>query len=597
MLAIVGLLLGLLSLVSGSVKCRCQPGDACWPSEHDWKALNDSIHGHLVRVRPIGHICHEPFYNRTSCNELARLQSDANWRAAQPGALQSFNWENWPQKHESCAIEANPNSTCQQGRIPWYSAVVHSVDEIQEAVRFAKQRNLRLVIKNTGHDSCGRSGAPYSLQILTNRLKNITFHNDFVASRGHSRVNISAITRVPAVTIGAGVMVGELYAAAASRGYIVVAGECTTVGVAGGYLQGGGVSTVLSPMYGLAADHVLELEVVTAQGDLIITNDNQHQDLFWALKGGGGGTYGIVTRATMRAFPDMPSVISTIHFTSTEADDRFWQTVTHVVSLTRSMSVNGNSGQYIVGRLSNFHWFVNWTMFVLNETNSQLVDSQVRPFLSLLGWLGIKYQYHSTVYPKISTFLAIPKQADIGGVGYLQSSKVVSESFMASIRGPSGLVASLSKLALDPGALVTVNVLGGQVNINTSGMHTCVHPNWRSSALLVVLMQSFPPTFQAQAAALEKLIRVNAPVLTSIDPGSTGVYFNEAAPTQDDFQTAFWDRHYERLRRIKNQWDIDGLFMVRNGVGSEDWDVEGMCRKNTTARSSRPNYRANALPS
>ncbi|PYI00769.1 FAD-binding domain-containing protein [Aspergillus sclerotiicarbonarius CBS 121057] len=597
MLAIVGLLLGILPLVSGSAKCRCQPSDACWPSEQDWNALNDSIHGHLVRVRPIGHVCHEPFYNRTSCNERVRLQTDSNWRAAQPGALQSFNWENWPQRHESCTIEAKPNSTCEQGRIPWYSAVVHSVDEIQEAVRFAKKRNIRLVIKNTGHDSSGRSGAPYSLQILTNRLNNITFHNNFVASRAPSRVNAPTTTRVPAVTIGAGVMVGELYAAAASRGYIVVAGECTTVGVAGGYLQGGGVSTVLSPMYGLAADHVLELEVVTAQGDLIITNDYQHRDLFWALRGGGGGTYGIVTRATMRAFPDMPSVISTISFTATQADDIFWQTVTQVVELTRSLSVNGNSGQYIIGRLSNSHWFVNWTMFVLNETDSKSVDGKVAPFLSLLNWFGIHYQYRSTEYPKVSTFLAIPKQADIGGVGYLQSSKVVSESFMGSIGGASRLVASLSELSLDPGALVTVNVLGGQVNVNTSGVCTSVHPNWRSSALLVVLMQSFPPTSQAQAAAHEKLTQINTPVLTLIDPGSAGVYFNEADPEQGHFQAAFWGRHYERLRRIKDQWDMDGVFMVRNGVGSEDWDVESLCRRNATVWSSTSNCRADALPS
>jgi FAD/FMN-containing dehydrogenase len=189
----------------------------------------------------------------------------ANMNANTKGALQSFNWENWPGKNESCTIEANSSSVCGQGRIPLYSAVVHSVSEIRTVVRFAKQRNIRLVIKNTGHDSTGRSGAPNSLQILTNRLKDITFHYDFVPSQGGLGIDDVNAIGVPAVTIGAGVMVGELYAAAAARGLIVVAGECSTVGVAGGYLQGGGVSTVLSPLYGLAVDHVLELEVVTAQ--------------------------------------------------------------------------------------------------------------------------------------------------------------------------------------------------------------------------------------------------------------------------------------------------------------------------------------------
>ncbi|GLB08246.1 hypothetical protein AtubIFM57258_004134 [Aspergillus tubingensis] len=577
------LMLRVSSLVRATWECRCQPSDACWPSPDDWKHLNESIGGHLVRVYPIGHVCHAPFFNQASCNQLVHLQYDSNWRAEQPGALQSFNWENWPGKNESCTIEANLSSVCGQGRIPLYSAVVHSVNEIRTVVRFAKQRNIRLVIKNTGHDSTGRSGAPNSLQILTNRMKDITFHDDLVPSQGGLGLdNVNAIG-VPAVTIGAGVMVGELYAAAAARGLIVVAGECSTVGVAGGYLQGGGVSTVLSPLHGLAVDHVLELEVVTAQGDIVTADENQHEDLFWALRGGGGGTYGIVTKVRMRTFRDIPSVIPTIHFTYPQANDIFWQTITQIVRLTRSLSVNGNSGQYIVGRLPSYQWYVNWTMFVWGDNNSELLEEQVRPFLRFLDWLGIEYQYELAEYSRISDFLTTPKQADIGGIGYLQSSVVITESFMNSIAGTSRLTASFSKLVLDPGALITVNVLGGQINLNAKDEDTSVNPMWRSSSLLVVLMQSFPPTTEAQSAAHRTLSQINTPILASIDPEGGCVYFNEADPEQRDFQNAFWGRHYGRLRQIKSQWDPDGLFMVRNGVGSEGWDVESMCKKGTMA--------------
>ncbi|PYH34724.1 FAD-dependent oxidoreductase [Aspergillus neoniger CBS 115656] len=577
------LMLRVSSLVRATWECRCQPSDACWPSPDDWKHLNESISGHLVRVYPIGHVCHAPFFNQASCNQLVHLQYDSNWRAEQPGALQSFNWENWPGKNESCTIEENLSWVCGQGRIPLYSAVVHSVDEIRTVVRFAKQRNIRLVIKNTGHDSTGRSGAPNSLQILTNRMKDITFHDDLVPSQGGLGLdNVNAIG-VPAVTIGAGVMVGELYAAAAARGLFVVAGECSTVGVAGGYLQGGGVSTVLSPLYGLAVDHVLELEVVTAQGDIVIADENQHEDLFWALRGGGGGTYGIVTKVRMRTFRDIPSVIPTIHFTYPQANDIFWQTITQIVRLTRSLSVNGNSGQYIVGRLPSYQWYVNWTMFVWGENNSELLEEQVRPFLRFLDWLGIEYQYELAEYSRTSDFLTIPKQADIGGIGYLQSSVVITESFMNSIAGTSRLTASFSKLVLDPGALITVNVLGGQINLNAKDEDTSVNPMWRSSSLLVVLMQSFPPTTEAQSAAHRTLSQINTPILASIDPEGGCVYFNEADPEQKDFRNAFWGRHYGRLRQIKSQWDPDGLFMVRNGVGSEGWDVESMCKKGTMA--------------
>ncbi|GKZ60348.1 hypothetical protein AnigIFM49718_006690 [Aspergillus niger] len=582
MLIILALLLFLVSpVVRASLQCRFQPGDACWPSRDDWKRLNESISGHLVRVYPIGHVCHEPYFDQASCNQLIHLQYDSNWRAEQLGALQSFNWENWPRENEICTIEANPSSVCGQGRIPLYSAVIHSVDEICAVVRFARQRNIRLVIKNTGHDSTGRSGAPHSLQILTNRLKDITFHDDFVPSQGDLGMDNPNASGVPAVTIGAGVMVGELYAAAAARGLIVVAGECSTVGVAGGYLQGGGVSTVLSPMYGLAVDHVLELEVVTAQGEIVTANEYQYDDLFWALRGGGGGTYGVVTKATMRAFRDIPAVIPTVHFIYPRANDVFWQAVAQVVRLTQSMSVNGNSGQYIVGHLPNYHWYVNWTMFVW-DAGSNLVEEQIPPFLRFLDWFGIEYQYELAEYSKIGAFLTVPKQVDIGGIGYLQSSVVISESFMNSIAGASRLTASFSKLMLDPGALITVNVLGGQINLNAKDEDAAsVNPLWRSSSLLVVLMQSFPPTPEAQSAAHQTLSQTNTPILASIDPEGGGVYFNEADPDQSDFQNAFWGHHYGRLHRIKNQWDPAGLFIVRNGVGSEDWDVESMCRKET----------------
>ncbi|KAF7179305.1 hypothetical protein CNMCM7691_008238 [Aspergillus felis] len=78
------------------------------------------------------------------------------------------NWAAWPELNESCYIETAAYMPCQQGRISLYSAVVQNARHIQEAVRFAKQHNIRLAIKNSGHDFHGRSAAPNPLQILTN---------------------------------------------------------------------------------------------------------------------------------------------------------------------------------------------------------------------------------------------------------------------------------------------------------------------------------------------------------------------------------------------------------------------------------------------
>lgn len=135
--------------------------------------------------------------------------------------------------------------------------MVSSAKHIQEAVMFSKHHNLRLIVRNTGHDLAGRSSSPNALQIHTNRLQGVHFHENFQL-RGSQR------SFGPAVSVEAGVLMGDLYAKSAQNGYIVVGGDCPTVGVAGGFLQGGGVSDFLSLHHGLAVDNALEFEVVTA---------------------------------------------------------------------------------------------------------------------------------------------------------------------------------------------------------------------------------------------------------------------------------------------------------------------------------------------
>ena len=82
----------------------------------------------------------------------------------------------------------------------------------------------------------------------------------------------------------------------------MLGGTCPTVGIAGGYTQGGGHSA-LSSLYGLSADNVLEWEVVTANGTQLTATSSSNQDLYWALSGGGGCTYGVVMSMTTKLYP------------------------------------------------------------------------------------------------------------------------------------------------------------------------------------------------------------------------------------------------------------------------------------------------------
>lgn len=169
------------------------------------------------------------------------------------GALQDWVWEIDSQNNETCFME---DPFCKQGRIPQYSVMATSALHVQHAVRFAKTYNLRLVIRNTGHDGAGRSSAPDSLQVYTHHLKGIVHHRAFIPDGLSS-------SKGQAVTVGAGVMLGDLYKQGATGGYSIVGGECATVGAAGGFLLGGGLSP-LAQTNGLAVDNILELEVVMA---------------------------------------------------------------------------------------------------------------------------------------------------------------------------------------------------------------------------------------------------------------------------------------------------------------------------------------------
>lgn len=175
-----------------------------------------------------------------------------------PGAVDQINFETSSVTNETCYIDTPRASPCGQGSVPVYGVAATAPEDIQKAVDFGRTHNLRLTIKNTGHDFLGRSIARGSLQIWTHNMKSITWLDDFRPEGCNWRERGQ-----PAVTIGAGVQLKQLYSAAASKGRTLVAGLANTVGAAGGYIQGGGHSP-LGPWKGMASDNALQFQVVTA---------------------------------------------------------------------------------------------------------------------------------------------------------------------------------------------------------------------------------------------------------------------------------------------------------------------------------------------
>jgi len=109
-----------------------------------------------------------------NCSEVLASYGDGNWRSDQPGAMQYTNFEAYLFQNgtiDACYLNVTLGIPCKQGSIPPIGVDVRTAENAQAAVKFANQKNLRLVIKNTGHDYLGRSTARGAFLIWTHNLK------------------------------------------------------------------------------------------------------------------------------------------------------------------------------------------------------------------------------------------------------------------------------------------------------------------------------------------------------------------------------------------------------------------------------------------
>src|SRR5436305_11610407 len=165
---------------------------------------------------------------------------------------------------------------------PQAIAFCESVADVQKTVRWARKHNVHIVPRSGGH-SYGGYSTTSGVIVDVSRL-----HAVSVAANGHA-------------ASGAGAHLLDVYTGLANRGRMIPGGTCPTVGIAG-LTQGGGIG-LSGRKFGLTSDHLLEATVVLADGSAVVANLHEHPDLYWALRGGGGGNFGIVTRFVFRTHP------------------------------------------------------------------------------------------------------------------------------------------------------------------------------------------------------------------------------------------------------------------------------------------------------
>lgn len=365
------------SRIQCNQRCRCFPGDACWPSLADWGSFNKTLGGKLIATVPIASPCHNSFpgvsYDADKCAEI-----QGNWARPQLHDMTTHSPMAAFFANDSCDPFTPREAQCIIGTYVRYAVNATGASDFRMTIAFARKHNIRLVIRNTGHDYMGKSTGAGALALWTHNIKDRAIL-DYRSTTYTGK----------AMRIGAGVQASEAQDLAGSQGFVVVEGDAQTVGIAGGYTQGGGTSP-LGSKFGMAADQVLEWEAITANGDLVTATPIQNTDLYWALSGGGGGTYAAVLSMTVKIHPNMITAASTLSFTE-PSDDKYWGAVqTFLMNLPAYLGAGG-SGYWQVLPGNSFSlpqaYFPNGT--------AKDVERLLQPTLTALNKSGIPYRTYN----------------------------------------------------------------------------------------------------------------------------------------------------------------------------------------------------------
>ncbi|KAL3481553.1 hypothetical protein BJX99DRAFT_218486 [Aspergillus californicus] len=549
------LLTGLLAISpvnansNSNSSCRCIPGDACWPAPATWSHFNKTIDGRLIATVPLGKPCHGSAYNAAECDALSTEWTQPELHYETSSSIMAPFFANG-----SCDPFHPIAKPCTLDNYIVYAVNVSKPEHISKAIQFTTEHNIRLVVRNTGHDYNGKSTGAGALGVWTHNLKHIEI-KDWNDTHYSGK----------AIKIGAGVQGFEAYAAADAQGLEVVGGECPSVGIAGGYTQGGGHSA-LSSVHGLAADQVLQWEVIDGRGRfLTATRDNEYSGLYWALSGGGGGTYGVVWSMTSKAHPGTPVSGFNLTFTNTGiSKDTFYDAVTLYHSTLPSLV---DAGAMSV-------WYFTNTSFSISPLTGPNIpvaklQSLVKPFTDGLKTLGINYTSYAHQFPSyLSQFNAMQGAIEVGIAqygGWLIPRSVVQENNQALTAGYRHITESGATF-IGVGLNVSKVLVGKDI-------YNAILPAWRDALIDTTITTRWEwRADEAMLAQQRKMTDDYIPTLSALAPDS-GAYMNEGDFRQPNWQEVFYGANYGALRAVKAVYDPDEVFYATAGVGSDEWTV------------------------
>jgi FAD/FMN-containing dehydrogenase len=420
-----------------------------------------------------------------------------------------------------------------------------SAADVALALAFAKDNNLALTMRSGGHGYTGNSAT-------TGMVIDVGPMNNIVAAGGTA-------------TIGAGAKLVDIYDQLSTQGVCIPSGSCPTIGIAG-ITQGGGIG-VVDRAYGLTCDRLVSAQVVLADGSIVTCDASNHADLFWALRGGGGGNFGIVTSMTFNTFATSDLTSFSAEFAWVDAakvfaawqawpltlPDTVWSGLLLVTTAGSTPAPIIEVSGICVGSDTDFAPF--WAQFLAaagaTPTSQSIMTQPFRDaMLASCNGMSVS-QCH------------LQSETSDGQVS--RASFVASSDFFDTALPDAGIAAMLAQLdALQPQGqcFVIMDLMGGAIAQVAADATAFVHREALFSAQYYISGPiSVTPSQVSSARTVVGALR------TTMAPWSSGeAYQNYLDPGIANWQAAYYGDNYARLVQVKAAYDPTQVFKAAQGI-------------------------------
>jgi FAD binding domain/Berberine and berberine like len=564
---------------------RVRPQHPDWPSARQWQILRDGVGDALLEVQSPWPACIAAT-SGSACTQLFKSVRNPYFLGDDVALTQSLGWVG--------AWISQPSV---------YAVAARTSRDVAAAVNFARRHRLRLVVKGGGHSYHGNSNASDSLLLWTRQMNRIELHSAF---RAQGRDVIDAPVR--AVSVGAGALWAHVYDAVTTRGGgYVQGGGCLTVGVAGLVLSGGFGS--FSKAFGLAASSLIEAEVVTADGAVRVVNEAANPDLFWALKGGGGGSFGIVTRLTLRVH-ELPQTIGVVNLTvRAKSAAAYRRLVGMVVDFYARNLMNPHWGEQIRFRPDNV---LAISMLFQGLSGEQAADIW-HPFLRAIDASPDEFTREPASNPILATQArqlwspGLFKRADdrpgapptnVFWPGDAEQAGQVLQAYQSAwlpaslLKQPETLADRLFAASRHWSVSLHFNkgLAGASPEVIAAARNTAMNPAVLNAFALAICAAEQAPAYPGvpghepdESTARRHAARVSR-AANELRKGlpALGSYLAESDFFEPGWAQAYWGPNHNKLAAIKAKYDPQGLFFVHHGIGSDQWSADGFERKTGT---------------